>query len=130
MKRIVLVLSLMVSLGCISTRPELVDGQTLDQQLEAYIDDYVDQVLNLCVELHGKAQSGRSPVDCSFVGDLSAMHLSFPNIVYHNTHLVEVTQFREHWCAASQSKTGQKSVWVMHFRANQIVRHETCSLGQ
>jgi hypothetical protein len=131
MKRIALIIAIVSLMGCASTgRQEIVDGMTLPQQMDAYIDDYVDQVLDLCVEMHGKAGTGESPVDCAFQGDLSSMHLSFPSIPYHNDHYTAIVRMEHHWCAAAQAKTGHSVRWVRHFRREQKLLSRPCHKGE
>ncbi len=116
--------------GCANTgRPEVVGGMNLEQQMEAYIDDYLDQVLNQCIELHGMAGSGESPVDCAFQSDLSAMHLSLPSIAYHNDHYQQIMTLEHHWCASAQSKTGSAARWVRHFRREKRIVSRPCYTG-
>ena len=95
----------------------------------AYIDDYLDQVLNQCIELHGMAGSGESPVDCAFQSDLSAMHLSLPSIAYHNDHYQQIMTLEHHWCASAQSKTGSAARWVRHFRREKRIVSRPCYTG-
>ncbi|KKL53377.1 hypothetical protein LCGC14_2276070 [marine sediment metagenome] len=116
--------------GCVSTgRPEVVGGMNLEQQMEAYIDDYLDQVLDKCIQLHGMAGSGESPVDCAFQGDLSAMHLSLPSIAYHNDHFEQIMLLEHHWCASAQTKTGKPARWVRHFRREKRIVSRPCYTG-
>ena len=127
-KRIAPVLLLvLLSVGCATTRPEMVDGKTLEQQLEAYIDDYYNQVVDLCIEMHGKAQMGQSPVDCAVRH--TSMHLSFPDKPYHDDprRFDDIGQLYQHWCAAAGSKFGQRGVWVRHFRRERVTQHIPCT---
>jgi hypothetical protein len=113
-------------MGCASLggRPEEVNGLDLNQQLENMIDDYVKQVLDQCIEIHGKYNAGETSVNCAYWGDLSAMHLSLPDVAYHNRHYQSISQLRHNWCAAAQSKTGKPARWVRHFREeNQKIDH-------
>jgi hypothetical protein len=126
-----LVCTIVACMGCASTgREEIVNGMNLEQQMEAYIDDYVDQVLDLCIEMHGMAGSGESPVDCGFSVDLSAMHLSFPSIAYHNDHYGNIAEMEHHWCAAAQAKVGHSVRWVRHFRREQKLMSRPCYKGE
>jgi len=131
MKRFALVIAIASLVGCASTgRQEIVNGMNLEQQMEAYIDDYVDQVLDLCIELHGKAGSGESPVDCAYKGDLTSMHLSFPSIPYHNEHFDQIAEMEHHWCASAQAKTGNTVRWVRHFRREGRIVSRPCHKGK
>lgn len=130
MKRIALVIAIASLVGCASTgRQEIVDGRDLQQQMEAYIDDYLDQVLNQCVELHGKAGSGESPVDCAFQMHPTAMHLSFPSIPYYDAHYVSIVRLEHNWCAAAQAKTGKPAAWIRHFRREGRIVSRPCFKG-
>jgi hypothetical protein len=132
MKRLALVIAIALLVGCAHDRgrQEIVNGMNLEQQMEAYIDDYVEQVLDLCVEMHGMAGSGESPVDCAFSADLSAMHLSFPSIAYHNEHYQQIAEMEYHWCAAAQAKSGNSVRWVRHFRREQKLLSRPCYKGE
>lgn len=120
------VLLLLLSLGCATTRPEMVDGMGLGEQLNAYIDDYYNQVAGLCIELHGKAQAGQSPVDCA-IRD-TQMHLSFPSRSYHDDprFAEDIGRLHQHWCAAAGSKFGRQGIWVRHFRREKVVQSIPC----
>lgn len=118
------ILMLLLLVGCATTRPETVNGQDLEQQLNTYIDDYYDQVVGLCIELHGKANAGQSPVTCGVRG--RAMHVSFPSKAYHDDHVKEIGQLYNHWCAAYGSKTGTPAMWVRHFRREKMVQSMAC----
>ncbi len=125
------VIIIVACMGCASVgRPEVVDGMDLEQQMEAYIDDYVDQVLNQCIRLHGMAGSGESPVDCAYKGDLSSMHLSLPSIAYHDKHLGRITLLEHHWCASAQTKTGNTVRWVRYFRREKRLASRPCYKGE
>jgi len=118
---------LLASLGCATSgRLEHVGGKTLDAQLDAYIDEYVEQVLDQCIELHGMYNARTSPVDCAFVGDLSAMHVSFPSIAYHEAHVEDIARMEQNWCSAAGSKTGKTARWVRHFRRDKGVISRPC----
>jgi len=126
-----LICTVVACMGCASIgREEIVNGMDLEQQMEAYIDGYVDQVLDLCIEMHGMAGSGESPVDCAFSVDLSAMHLSLPSIAYHNEHYQQIAELEHHWCAAAQAKTGGNVSWVRHFRREQKLMSRPCYKGE
>ena len=124
---IILVIATLV--GCATSREEIVADRTLEQQLEAYIDEYLEQSLDLCIEMHGQAMAGESPVDCAFRGDLSSMHLSLPSVGYHNNHLADINRLEYHWCAAAMSKTGQRVIWSRHFRKENSVMSRPCYKG-
>lgn len=132
MQRIALLILIASFIGCAhGSRPEEVDGMDLEQQMEVYIDSYVNDVLDLCIEMHGKAQAGQSTVDCAFSGDLKAMHLSFPSIVWHNEHYYpHIARLEHHWCAAAQAKTGEQAHWVRHFRREKRIAPRPCHKGE
>jgi hypothetical protein len=106
-----------------------VNGRNLQEQLEDYIDDYSNQVLNQCIEIHGKALASESKVDCSYQGDLSAMHLSFLSVAHHNAVRLDVQRLEYHWCASAQSKTGKTAHWVRHFRQENAIQSRPCYKG-
>jgi hypothetical protein len=127
MRCIPMVFLLALLTGCSTTgRPEYVGGETLDAQLDAYIDEYVDQVLDQCIELHGMYNARTSPVDCAFIGDLSAMHVSLPSIEYHEAHVEDIARMEQNWCSAAGSKTGKTARWVRHFRRDKGVISRPC----
>ncbi len=129
MNRIAVILLLALSVGCATSRPEVVDGQSLDQQLNAYIDEFYDEVVDQCFEIHGKRSLGRSNIDCAVRG--SEMHLSFPTIEYHNSEKIYMNTRRleANWCSAAQSKTGKTATWVRHFRKEKRVMSRPCFQG-
>jgi len=125
------ILMLLMLVGCATTsRPEMVDGKTLEQQLDAYIDDYYNQVAGLCTELHGKAVARQSKVDCAISG--TQMHVSFPSKAYHDNprRLDDIAQLYQHWCAASGSKFGKPGTWVRYFRKEKVTQSMTCRSNQ
>ncbi len=131
MRRLALIIAIASLMGCASTgHQETVNGMSLEQQMEAYIENYVEQVLDQCVQLHGMAGSGESPVDCAFQGDLSAMHLSLPSIAYHNEHFEQIMLLEHHWCASAQTKTGKSARWVLHFRREKRLVSRPCYRGE
>lgn len=122
-----LTLALLTS-GCAGLRHQSteVNGQDLHQQLDAAIDEYLEQVLDQCIEIHGLAQAGKTGVDCSYTGDLRAMHLSLPSRNHFQLYQADVTQLSANWCAASQSKTGKQGYFVIHLREEQKAYRHTC----
>ena len=133
MKSIASVLLLVaLSFGCATTsvtRPEIVNGMDLEEQLQAYIDQYYDDTVGVCVRIHGNAQAGRSKVDCAVAGN--AMFLNFPSEGFHNRDDVydKVQEIEYNWCAAAQSKTGRPARWVRFFRREQSRLDRLCYQG-
>ena len=130
MNRVSLVcLLFLFTIGCATTRDEVVNGQNLDQQLNAYIDDYYNQVVDQCFAIHGKASLGLSSIDCGVRG--SEMHLSFPTIEYHNADKIYLSSRRmeANWCSAAQSKTGKRARWARHFRKENRMMSRPCFQG-
>lgn len=123
-RSVLICLMLTLTIGCASTRPEQVNGMDLNQQLTAYINDYYDQVVGLCIEMQGKANARQSQVACAIRG--RTMHVSFPNKTYHQEHIEDVAQLYNHWCAAYGSKTGVPGAWVAHFRQENVRDGRVC----
>jgi hypothetical protein len=121
-----ILLTLFLALGCASRQPDLLDDASLEEQLQAYIDDYYDQVVGTCVELHGKAQAGESVVDCGTRG--REMHVSFPSKEYHDDerYFTSIGNLYQNWCAAAGAKLGQQGVWVRRFRREGVVQLMHC----
>lgn len=130
MNRIALILLVALTVGCATTRPEEVDGMGLEQQLNAYIDEYYDEVVDLCIEMHGKASLGQTGIDCAVRGN--AMHVSFPSILVHNQDAIyeSTRQLEANWCSAAQSKTGKVAHWVRHFRRDGKTMSRPCFKGE
>jgi len=108
----------------------MVDGHTLDQQLNAYINEYYDDVVSQCIEIHGKANLGKSGIDCAVGGN--NMHLSFPSIEVHNREAIlqGTLRMEANWCSAAQSKTGKAAHWTLHFRKEKKVHSKPCFKGE
>jgi hypothetical protein len=125
----VILMLLMLSVGCATSRPEVVNGLTLPEQLNAYIDDYYDQTVDVCIEIHGNAQLGKSKVDCSIAGN--AMLVSFPSVEFHNRDDIyrKAQELEYNWCASAQSKTGERATWVRYFRAERRKMQRPCYQG-
>jgi len=130
MNRIIVILLLALSVGCATSgREELVNGQTLPQQLDAYILQYYEDTVSVCTEIHGKAVMNKSKVDCAVSGN--TMHLSFPSVEFHNQPEIftKIMQLEYNWCAAAQSKTGKTATWARHFRNEKMQAVRPCYKG-
>lgn len=125
MYRIILFFALVLVVGCMTPqRQEVVDEMDLEAQLDAYIDDYYNQVADLCIELHAKRVARDSVVDCTIRDhDLG---ISFPSKVYHDKHYEEIGDMYKHWCSAYGSKFGEPGFWVRYFRKENIVQRLSC----
>ena len=122
MKRLALVITMISLVGCAhGGRPEAASSMS-----PAQLDNCLHRVLDRCGRLHEMARSGESPVDCAYNGDLSAMHLSFPSVAYHNEHYEMVMLSEHHWCVAAQAKVGHSVSWVRHFRRENHVVARPC----
>ncbi len=133
MKHVTLILLVALTTGCATTsttsRPEVVNGMPLKEQLQAYIDEYYDQTVDVCIAIHGSAQMGKSRVDCAVAGN--TMFLNFPNIPFHNRDDIyrKAQELEYNWCASAQSKTGKTAKWVRFFRAEQERLERACYQG-
>jgi hypothetical protein len=124
--RISLIVMASAVMGCV-TAPKPPSPEVM---LDFIANDYLTQVLSTCIELHGKALAGESPINCAYKGDLSAMWLSLPNFAYREEFRGDLLRLEQNWCGASQAKTGKPSYWVQWFRKEGRVDTSLCKRGE
>jgi len=119
----------LLALGCATTRPEEVAGMDLTEQLEAYIDEYLQEVQGLCLVIQEKAKTGQSPMDCAYSENLHRLYLSFPNGDYVSANRDDILRLTSHWCAAAQAKIREPSAWVGYLRQEKASQVIACPYG-
>ena len=128
-KHLSVILTLLLTVGCASrgTRTELVDGMDLEEQLELYVDDYLEQVLLMCKDAHDQYQQSQGVVDCGWAIKLEAMYVSVPNASFQDRWIENLAEWKQHWCASASSKTTNREIYfVIYWRESDSVNTLAC----